>query len=115
MKLLYRAGADVVVSPSVSGGRLMAAAVRQTAVVTFLEDILSFGHGVDVAERTVTSQEAGKTVEEIAGLEDALILGVARGKERCPFFELSHHRLQPGDHIVYLTPPTAHTHTTGST
>ena len=112
VKLLYRAGADVVVSPSVSGGRLMAAAVRQTAVVTFLEDILSFGHGVDVAERKVTAAEAGKTVEEIPGLQDFLVLGVARGKEYCPFYELSHYHLQPGDHIVYLTAPSAH-HTRG--
>lgn len=44
-KLLYRAGADPVVTPSVSGGRLMAAAGRQHAVPRYLEDLLSFGHG----------------------------------------------------------------------
>ena len=45
IKLLYKAGADVVVAPSVSGGRLMAAAVRQRAVVGFLEDLLAFHLG----------------------------------------------------------------------
>ena len=62
IKLLYKAGADVVVSPSLSGGRLMAAAVRQRAVTSFLEDLLEFGEGVDAGERVVTAAEAGKRV-----------------------------------------------------
>ena len=45
IKLLYRAGADVVISPSLSGGRLMGAAVRQKAVTQFLQDLLVFGQG----------------------------------------------------------------------
>jgi voltage-gated potassium channel len=102
VKLLYRAGADLVIAPSVSGGRLMAAAVRQVAVPEFLEDILHFGHGVDAAERTVRPEEAGKLVSELSGLAGALVLGVKRGETRCPFHVLKQFRLQAGDVIVYL-------------
>lgn len=102
VKLLYRSGADLVVSPSVSGGRLMAAAVRQHAVAHFLEDLLSFGQGLGVAEHAVTADEAGQYVRDIPGLTDALVIGVARGHERCPFHQLADFRLQPGDIIVFL-------------
>jgi voltage-gated potassium channel len=102
VKLLYRAGADLVIAPSVSGGRLMAAAVRQVAVPEFLEDILKFGHGVDAAERVVRPEEAGKLVSDLPGLEDALVLGVKRGAARCPFHTLKRFPLEAGDIVVYL-------------
>ena len=60
VKLLYGAGVDLVVAPSVSGGRLMGAAVRQHAVPQFLEDLLSFGEGLAMAERIVQPDEAGR-------------------------------------------------------
>ena len=103
VKLLYGAGADLVVSPSVSGGRLMGAAVRQHAVPQFLEDLLSFGEGLALSERIVRPEEAGLYVSDLPDLAGALILGAARGKERCPFHQLPCFRLQPGDVVVYLT------------
>lgn len=102
VKLIYRAGADMVISPSVSGGRLMAAAVRQHAVPEFIEDILSFGKGVDAAEKTVRPQEAGRFAGDLPELAGTLILGVKRGDERCPFHRLARFPLQAGDVIVYL-------------
>jgi voltage-gated potassium channel len=103
VKLIYKAGADVVVAPSVSGGRLMAAAVRQRAVTSFLEDLLAFGRGLDVGERVVRAGEAGRRVAELPDLEGKLVLGIARGDERYPFHQLGQLTLQPGDVIVYLT------------
>jgi voltage-gated potassium channel len=103
IKLLYGAGADLVVAPSVSGGRLMGAAVRQHAVPQFLEDLLSFGEGLAMAERIVQPDDAGRLASELTDLDGALILGVARGQERCPFYQLPCFRLRPGDVVVYLT------------
>jgi voltage-gated potassium channel len=103
VKLLYGAGADLVVSPSVSGGRLMAAAVRQHAVPQFLEDLLSFGEGLAMSERIVRPDEAGLYARELPDLQGALLLGVARGTERCPFHQLPCFRLQAGDVLVYLS------------
>ena len=103
VKLLYGAGADLVVAPSVSGGRLMAAAVRQHAVPHFLEDLLSFGQGLGVAERVVREHERGLIARDLPELAGTPILGVARGRERCPFTELADFRLEPGDVVVHLT------------
>ena len=102
VKLLYGAGADLVVAPSVSGGRLMAAAVRQHAVPHFLEDLLAFGEGLAMSERVVRPQEAGLDASDLPDLRGGLILGVTRGKERCPFHRLHDFPLLPGDLVVYL-------------
>ena len=103
VKLIYRAGADVVVSPSLSGGRLMAAAVRQKAVPRFLEDLLAIGRGLDAHERVVSPAEAGKTTADLPELADTLVLGLegANG-EHVPFHRLPGRPLQAGDTIVYV-------------
>lgn len=102
IKLLYRSGADLVISPSVSGGRLMGAAVRQRAVPAFLEDLLTFGNGVDTVERAVRPEESGRTVRDLPDLAGAVILGVARGERRFHFDEVAALPLQMGDLVVYL-------------
>jgi voltage-gated potassium channel len=103
VKLLYRAGADLVVAPSVSGGRLMAAAVRQRAVPLFLEDLLAFGDGLGAAERVIRPDETGRLVSELPDLTGTLVLGVARQGRRYPFSRLADLRLESGDVVVYLT------------
>ena len=102
IKLLYRSGADLVVSPSLSGGRLMGAAVRQRAVPLFLEDLLSFGRGVDAAEHAVTAGEVGQPARTLPALADAPILGVQRGDRRFTFNEIADLPLEQGDLVVYL-------------
>ncbi len=102
IKLIYTSGANLVVSPSVTGGRLMAAAVRQRAVPRFLEDLLSFGQGVDAAERVVRPEEAGRTVRDLPDLVGALVLGVARGERRYLYNQCADLALVAGDVVVYL-------------
>ncbi len=103
VKLLYGAGADLVVTPSVSGGRLMAAAVRQQAIPHVLDDILSFGHGLAMLERVVSVAEAGQTAATLPGMERMLILGAMRDREHISFHALAELPLQPGDVVVYLS------------
>lgn len=103
VKLLYGAGANLVVTPSVSGGRLMASAVRQRAVPHFLEDVLVFGEGLTVAERVVREDEAGQLARELPDLKDDLLLGMMRGKHRYRFHQLAEERIEPGDVVVFLT------------
>lgn len=102
IKLLYRAGVELVVASSVSGGRLMAAAVRQHAVPHFLEDLLTFSKGLRVAECVVRAGEAGRLASDLPDLAETLVLGVARGEERWTFEQLPHIRLEPDDIVVYL-------------
>ena len=80
----------------------MAAAVRQRAVASFLEDVLTFGQGVDAAERVVRPEEAGRTVHQLPDLAGALILGVARGEQRYFLDQCAKLPLDAGDLVVYL-------------
>jgi len=108
IKLIYRAGADIVVSPSLTGGRLMAAGAHQKAVPRFLEDLLASGRGLDAHERIVLPAEAGRTAADLLAGSDTLVLGVARAGsgsnsgERIPFHRLTGLPLQAGDVIVYV-------------
>lgn len=102
VKLLYRAGADVVVAPSVSGGRLMGAAVRQGVVTGFLQDLLTFGNGLEVAERQVLPQERGKMAHQILEEDHAIVVGIYRGDQRLNFREIVNSPLEAGDVIVYV-------------
>ena len=68
IKLLYRAGADVVVAPSVADGRMMSAAVRQKAVVPFLQDLLIYGQGFDAMECEILPADIGQSPCNLARL-----------------------------------------------
>ena len=81
----------------------MGAAVRQQAVTRFLQDLLRFGEGADIAERVVRPEEARLKVADLPDLRDTLVLGVARGDERCPFNMLHDYTLQSGDVVVFIT------------
>ncbi len=105
IKLLKAAGADVIVSPSITGGRLMSAAVSAPAVTEFMQDMLSYGQGVDAVEHVVTPEQEGHLVKELQNRDGYFILGVMRGKERWPFACAGDLRLKPGDVIVYLMAP----------
>jgi voltage-gated potassium channel len=106
IKLLYAAGADVVVSPSASGGRLMGAAAFHPAIVDFMQDLLAYGSGVDMTEHVVTAAEAGKRIHDLPAKEGCFALGLARGKERWPFPQVSDLQLEAGDVVIYLAAPT---------
>jgi hypothetical protein len=101
VKPLYRADADLMVIPCVSGRRLVASVVKQHDVPHFLEDLLSFGEGLVMRECTMRPEEAGRGAFDLPDLRSALILGVDQGTERCLFYRL---RDLPcaGDLIVYL-------------
>ena len=103
IKLLYGAGANLVIAPSVSGGRLIASAVRQRAVPHFLEDLLAFGDGLTVAEHVVRPHEAGRLARQLDDLQDDLVVGMMRGMHRYPFHQLGDEPLQAGDVVVYLS------------
>lgn len=102
IKLLYRAGADLVVAPSVAGGRLMGNAVRQRAVPYYLEDVLAFGKGLSLSEHVVTPAEAGRTATDVIEGVNHLVIGVARGRQRWQFHEIAGVRLEEGDVVVFL-------------
>lgn len=108
MLKLQRGGADVVVSPYITGGKRMAAAALRPQVVNFLDGILTG------AERTVYVEEflllpescpiVGKTLAEaeLGRQSGALILAIRRDDGGLIFAPTADTRLYPGDMVITM-------------
>ncbi|MGF1569238.1 MAG: potassium channel family protein [Nodosilinea sp.] len=105
---LQRGGADVVVSPYITGGKRMAAAALRPQVVDFLDGILTG------ADRTVYVEEflltpntcplIGQTLAEaqLGRRAGALILAIRRSDNTLLFGPTADTRLHPGDLVITM-------------
>jgi voltage-gated potassium channel len=98
--LLRQGGADSVVVSSGAAGRLLGHAVRSPRVVQVLEDLLSFGEGLDVIEREVSEEEAGRALANLPAASP--VIAVVRGDEVLRFDDERVGELQRGDRLVCL-------------
>ncbi len=97
-KLLERSSANVIVSPTESGGTIMAAATRQPHLVDTMQELMSVRGLIHMDERLVTPDEAGKHPKELEGI------GVVRLFRRGKNYEVDELPLiEAGDLIVYVT------------
>jgi voltage-gated potassium channel len=105
---MERGGADVVVSPYITGGKRMAAAALRPQVVDFLDGILTG------ADRTVYVEEflltpntcpiIGKTLKEaqLGKKSGALILAIRRADNTLIIGPSADTRLYPGDLVISM-------------
>ncbi len=100
--LIYRSGADVVVAPPVAGGRMLAIATHLEHAPRFLDDILTFGRGLDLGERAITAAEAGRTAAQLPDLAGMLVLGAYHQGRQYNFDQLHDLRLEAGDVLITL-------------
>ncbi len=110
MDKLYRAGANHVVSPNVSGALRMASMLLRPGVVDFL-DIASRSHGMalrlEQAEIVPDSSLAGKSlaaagIPQATGLIVIAIQKKSTGSESFEFNPSANTVLEPGDEIIVL-------------
>jgi voltage-gated potassium channel len=101
-KLLKRSGADIIISPSVAGGRIMAAATHHEHLALYLEDMLTAEHGISLTERTVTENEIGKRPKELPGM---VVIGVHRQAKLLDVGQLDSVKLKQGDIILIIEKP----------
>jgi voltage-gated potassium channel Kch len=97
--LLRQSGATSVITSSEAAGRLLGFAVDQPLVTAVLEDLISVGEGLDIAERAIADDECGP-LEELA--LPGPIVGVVRDKALLRFNDPRAGTLQPGDRVIYL-------------
>ncbi len=97
--LLRQSGATSVITSSEAAGRLLGFAVEKPVVAEVLEDLISVGEGLDIAERPVTDDECGP-LEELA--LPGPIVGVIRGSRFLRFNDSRAAKLEPGDRVIYL-------------
>jgi voltage-gated potassium channel len=97
--LVKQSGADSVITSSDSVGRLVGLSSISPHLGTVIEDLLSAGDGLEVAQRLVTREEDGRSPREIEGEK---VLAVIRNKTLRRFFETSADVLHTGDEIVVV-------------
>jgi len=98
-KLLKRSGADVIISPSIAGGHLMAAATRHEHLAMMLEDMLTAERGIKSYERKVNEEEIGKTAKE---LKKIVVIGIHREGKLLDIQDLDTTKLKSGDILIFL-------------
>ncbi|UCE73153.1 MAG: NAD-binding protein [Methanomassiliicoccales archaeon] len=98
-KLLKTSGADIIISPSVAGGHLMAAATHHEHLALLLQDMLTAEHGIKSGERPVSEGEIGRNPKEIKGV---VVIGVFRDGRLMDVRELDTIKLKSKDMIVFL-------------
>lgn len=96
--LLRQSGADQTVTSSEAVGRMLALASVNPSLAEVLDDMLSPGEGLEVAQREVHPDEIGRSPKWTADQ----VLGVYRGGHLYRFFEDEVKTLQDGDKLVVV-------------
>lgn len=104
--LARQAGADNVINPVRFTGLLLAGSAEGRHIAEYLSDLASITGSVQLVERKITPDEAGKPLAEIGTGKG---LRIYRGERAIGFWEDGARRLEPGDVVVEITatPPNA--------
>lgn len=101
--LLRQSGADTVVTSSSSAGRLLGMSMMSPNVGAVLENLLTYGNGLDVVERPVTKGEAGRPPRECRDL----VVAVVRGHRLLHYSDPDAAELQLTDRVITIRRGTA--------
>ncbi|HEY6738653.1 MAG TPA: Ion channel protein, partial [Actinopolymorphaceae bacterium] len=98
--LLEQSGANIVVTSSDAVGRLVGLATVSPPLGIVLDDLLSYGEGLEVASRPVLPREIGKAPREL----DDVAVAVVRGGEVFRYYDPTVSRLIKGDQVIVVRP-----------
>ena len=102
--LARQAGANNVINPVRFTGLLLAGSARGAHIADYLADLASVSGRVQLVERKVTSEEAGKSIAELS--TGGRGLRVYRGGQVLGFWEDECQQLEAGDVVVEIVPTT---------
>lgn len=98
--IMRHSGADSVITSSDSVGRLLGLAAVNPTLSGVLEDLLSSGEGLEVAERRVLPREEGRTPWQL----DEPVLAVVRDSEVVPYYSPAVGHLVRDDRVIVVRP-----------
>lgn len=98
--LVRQSGADSVITSSEAVGRLLGLSSVSPTLGNVLEDLLTYGEGLEVAERDLLVPEVGKAPQ---ALPDQVI-AVVRDEKVYRYFEPTVTRLARGDKLIVVRP-----------
>jgi voltage-gated potassium channel len=97
--LAHESGADSAIVTSGAAGRMLGLATHSPKLVEVLEDLMTIGSGMDIAEREVGRDDVGRAPNVVA---DAPVVAVVRGGETLRFDDPRIGALEAGDRVVCL-------------
>ncbi|MBX3095512.1 MAG: NAD-binding protein [Fimbriimonadaceae bacterium] len=110
IKLIRRSGADTVVAPSVSAGRLLASATSSPHSTNLIEELFEHGQGADLYDLRVDEKYAGLSPQELTDQHGILVLEVRPKTGETLEFHASRSRpLALGDKIIVYNPSQTNT------
>ena len=98
--LLRQSGADAVITSSDAVGRLLGLSTLSPSLGQVLEDLLTYGHGLEVAERDLLPREIGKEPQRLGDQ----VVAVVRGGQVYRYFEPTVTQLERGDRVIVIRP-----------
>jgi voltage-gated potassium channel len=98
--IVRHSGADSVITSSESVGRLLGLATVSPTLSDVLEDLISSGQGLEVAERRVLPREEGQTPWQL----QEPVLAVVRDEEIVPYYSPAVGHLVRNDRVVVVRP-----------
>jgi voltage-gated potassium channel len=97
-ELLRQSGATSVIVSSETAGRLLGLAADTPQTVDVVEDMLSFGEGLDLLSRNVEAGEVGRRPSDL----DVPVLAVVRNGRALLYSDPAAGTLTAGDRILYV-------------
>ncbi|MGH3384911.1 MAG: potassium channel family protein [Nocardioidaceae bacterium] len=98
--LVRQSGADSVITSSEAVGRLLGLSAVSPSLGEVMEDLLAFGHGLEVAERPLLPREAGKQPQRLLDQ----VVAVVRNERVYRYYDPTVTLLEPGDRLVVIRP-----------
>ena len=98
--LIRQSGADSVITSSDAVGRLLGLSSKSPTLGAVMEDLLTYGDGLEVAERDILVSELGKQPQ---ALPDQVI-AVVRDEKVYRYYEPTVGQLARGDRLVVVRP-----------
>ncbi len=98
--LVRQSGADAVVTSSDAVGRLLGLSAVSPALGSVIDDLLSYGEGLEVAERDLLVPEVGKQPQQLPDQ----VIAVVRDNKVHRYYEPVVTQLARGDRLVVVRP-----------
>lgn len=106
VKLIRRSGADTVIAPSVSAGRLLASATSSPWATDVMEELFEHGRGADIYDVAVEASQVGRKPSELALFDGILVLAVHTSTGEMLDFRVALDRpLEKGDTLIVYAAP----------
>jgi voltage-gated potassium channel len=98
--LVRQSGADAVVTSSDAVGRLVGMSSISPPLAAVLEDLLTYGEGLEVAERELLVSEVGKAPQSLPDQ----VIAVLRDEKVYRYFDPTVTQLARGDRLIVVRP-----------